>query len=130
MLLTKTEQWSSDKAMMRPTRSEANIDSFSETGKICKKRALLECERIFFKIKTEKTFAENNSEFSMNLLDRERAMLVIDKRVCWSRCSFYNVMQCNECKTELKRYCIKYHVQTKACDRDKQCKTEFRTYKY
>ena len=33
MLLINTEQWSSDKAMIRPTSSEAKLDSFAETGK-------------------------------------------------------------------------------------------------
>ena len=107
VLLTKTEQWSSDKDMTHPTRSEANACSFLETGIFFKKRALLECERRIFDNKTENIFAESNAQFCMNLSDRERATLVLDKRVCWSRSLFDNVMQWNECKTELKHYCIK-----------------------
>ena len=72
MLLINAELWSSDKYMIRPTRSEVNVDSFTETVIFFKKRALLECERRFFDNKTENTFAEDNVEFCMNLSDRER----------------------------------------------------------
>ena len=82
MQLINTEQWSSDKDMMHPTRPEANADSFDETGKFCKLRALLECKRIFFNNKSETTFVETNSKFFMSSSDRERASLVLDKRVC------------------------------------------------
>ena len=66
-----------------------------------------------FDNKTEKTFAECNAEFSMNLTDKERAMLILDKNICWSRSAFDDVIQWNECKTELKCYHIKYYVQKK-----------------
>ena len=81
MQLINAEQWSSYKDSMNPTRSESNLDSFTETGKTCKKRALLECKRRFFNNKSEKTFAEVNDEFCMNLSDRERDFPVVDKRV-------------------------------------------------
>ena len=42
--------------MKRPTRSEVNDNSFTEVGNTCKKRALIECERIFFDNKSEKLF--------------------------------------------------------------------------
>ena len=47
MQLFNTEQCISDKDMTHPTRSQANIDSFTEAEKTCKKRALLECEDFF-----------------------------------------------------------------------------------
>ena len=122
MLLINTEQWSSDKDVTHPIRSEENVDSFTEIGKFCKKRALLECERRFFDNKTENDFVERNDEFSMNLLGRERAMLILDKRICWGRGAFNNVMQWSECKTELKCYCIKCYFQTKVHERDKNIK--------
>ena len=49
--------------MMHPTREEVNVDSFAETGKIYKQRALLECESRFFNNKSEITFTEANAEF-------------------------------------------------------------------
>ena len=33
-------------------------------------------------------------------------------------------MQWNKCKNELKCYCIKCYIQTKACERDKKHKTD------
>ena len=93
MLSINAEQWGSDEHMMNPTRSEVNVDSFTETDKICKKRALLECERTFFNNETEITLSEINAEFCMNSSDRERATLVLDKRVYWSRSAFDNVLE-------------------------------------
>ena len=58
--------------------------------------------KLIFDNKTETTFAESNAKFCINLLDRERAMLVLDKSFFWSRSSFENVIQWNECKNELK----------------------------
>ena len=37
MPLINTEQWISDKHMMHPTRLEANVDFFTETGKYSKR---------------------------------------------------------------------------------------------
>lgn len=113
MLLTNDGKWGSDKDVMCPTRSEANSDLFTDAGKIFKKRASLEYERRFFDNKRENTFAESNTEFSMKLIDRDRDTLVLDKRTCWSRSAFDEVAQWNECKTELKDYCIKHHAQKK-----------------
>ena len=53
MKLIDVENWSTHKEMVHPTRSEANVDSFAETGKACRTRALLECESRFFDNKTE-----------------------------------------------------------------------------
>ena len=103
-----------------PTRSEANADSFNEARKTCKKIELLECERIFFNNKLEKTFAEANADFFMNLLDKERALLVLEKRVCWSRSAFDNAHDWTDFQNELKHYHVKHCVQTKAHERDKQ----------
>ena len=47
MELIDVEEWSAHKEVMHPTRSEANVDSFVETGRICRTRALLERERSF-----------------------------------------------------------------------------------
>ena len=58
----------------------------------------------------------------MNLSDRERAMLVLDKRFCWSRSSFDNVLEWNECQNELKHYCIDYYDQKKVHEKEKNIK--------
>ena len=79
MRLINADKWSSDKEMMHTTRSEVNVNSFSKAGKICKMRALLECERRFFNNKSEITFAEANSEFYVNLSNSEKALIVLEK---------------------------------------------------
>ena len=56
--------------MMPPTRSDENVDSFTDTEKFCRIRELLDCESSFFYNKTEETVAERNTEFSMKLTDR------------------------------------------------------------
>ena len=55
-----------------------------------------------FDDKTENTFAQINTEFSMNLVCRERAMLVLCERICWSGSVFEDVVQWSKCKAELK----------------------------
>ena len=44
-----------------------------------------------FNDKSEYTFAEDNSNFCMNLSNRGGDLLVLDKRVCWSRSVFDDV---------------------------------------
>ena len=60
----------------------------------------------------------------MKVTDREKAMLVLDKRICWIRSAFDDIAQWNECKRELKCYHIKYYVQTKSYERDNKCKND------
>ena len=55
-----------------------------------------------FNNKIEETFAESNTEFSMKLINRENAMLVLDKKICWSKSVFNDVTKWNGCKSELK----------------------------
>ena len=42
----------------------------------------------------------------MNSSDRERAMLVLDERVCWIRSTFDKVLEWNEYENELKCYAL------------------------
>ena len=56
----------------------------------------------------------------MNLLNRERALLVLDKRFCWSRSAFDDANDWTDCKNELKHYYVKYYAQTKTHAREKK----------
>ena len=76
---------------MHPTRSEVNVDSFAEAVQTFKKRALLECEKMFFNKKSKTTFADANNDFGMKLSNRERALLVLEKSCCWSKSVFESV---------------------------------------
>ena len=111
--------WSGSKVMIHPTRSEVHITSFTDTGKTCLKRVLLECERRVFYNKTEHIFAESKREFCMNLSNRERALLALDERFCRSRSVFTNVDEWIYCKGELKRCHIRFHAQVKVHEREK-----------
>ena len=58
--------------------------------------------------------SQANSQFCMNLPIRERAVLVLDKRVCWIRSVFEDVNDWTDCKNELMCYFVKHYIQTKA----------------
>ena len=109
MTLITVEDWSAHKLMMHPTRSEANVDSFTKAGRIYRSRALLECEKRCFNKKTEKTFAESHVEVTMKLTYRGKSMLILVKRTCWSTSAFNNVDTWKYYKVELKLFCIKYY---------------------
>ena len=83
-------------------------------------RTFLQHERRFFNNKSEITFAEANSEFCVNLSNRERALLVLDKRVCWSRSVSDDANDWTDCKNKLMHYHVKHYIQTKAHEREKK----------
>ena len=124
MKLINYDALSSDEDQMHPTRTEVHVDSFAKAGKMSKQRALLECERRFFDNKSEITFAEANSDFFMNLINRERALIFLDKRVCCSKSVFKNVNDWKDCLNELGYYHVYYCTQTKACEREKERKSD------
>ena len=59
MKVMNTEDWSSNKIMMNPKRSEINSNTFTTMGRTCLKRALLETERRFFGNTVEETFEDS-----------------------------------------------------------------------
>ena len=85
MRMINSDLWSSQKAMIHPTRKVVNINSFTDTGRTYLKRPLLECEISVFNDKTEIIFTKQSYEFCVNSTNRERSLLVLDKRICWSR---------------------------------------------
>ena len=118
--LTDAEEWSAHKEIVHPTRSEPNVDSFAEKVKVYRTRELLKCERRFFNNKTEETFAERNTEFYMKLTDREKTVLVLEKKICWSKSAFDGVAKWKCCESELKIHCTNYFSQTKSCERNNE----------
>ena len=73
-----------------------------------------------FNNESETTFADANCDFCMHLSNRERASLVLDKRVSGSKSVFDNVHDWTNCQNELKNYHAKNYVQSKAHEREKQ----------
>ena len=110
MYTINTYLWSSNEDVIHSTRSKVSVSSFTETGRTRLKRSLLECERFFFNNESECTFTESNCEFCMNLSNMERALLVLDKRFCWSRSVFDDVNYWIDFKGVLKYCHAKYYV--------------------
>ena len=117
MELIDVEDWSTHKLMSHPTRSEVNVDSFAKAGRLCRTRAMLECERTFFNNKTEKTFSESFTEVTMNLRDREKYMMILDKMTCWSTSVFNDADEWKDCKVESKHFHVKHYVENKSYER-------------
>ena len=53
----------------------------------------------------------------MKLTDREKAMLVLDKKICWITSVFNNVAEWKDCTSELKLFYVKHYVETKSYER-------------
>ena len=60
-------------------RVRVDIATWSDKGRECKERALLECERIFFGNRPEDVLGDASK---IQFKDREKAALVLDKQTC------------------------------------------------
>ena len=56
----------------------------------------------------------------MNLTSKERALLVLDKSFCHIKSAFNDAHDWTYFFNELSCYCVDYHVQNKACEREKE----------
>ena len=57
-----------------------DVDTFSKDGRECRKLALLETERRFFGNRGDEVLQNLNVEAGLDLIQREKAVLVLDKR--------------------------------------------------
>jgi len=75
------DRWSIYK---KPQRIRKSVFEMTEVGKICRNRAILECERRFFGNNTEEIYDECDDEVAkkVQLTDREKGMLLLDPRTC------------------------------------------------
>ena len=119
MVCVDVDNWSSKKDLMHLTRSEVRVSTFTEAGKICLERALLETERRYFNNETETTFAKINEEIVMNLTNREKATLALDPRKVFNSKVNNDERFWLQCKDCLQACYREYHVQTKAHHRKK-----------
>ena len=53
----------------------------------------------------------------MKLIDKEKAILILDKRICWSTSEFDDVGEWKHCKAELKLFCTRCYVKIKSYER-------------
>ena len=100
--LMSADQWSSNKTQAHPTRSGVKLESFASAGEVCRNRALLETERMFFNNKVEETFVVSSAEAAMSLMGREKATLLLDPMTVCSRQALSNTPKWCECKEALK----------------------------
>ena len=95
-----------------------DIDTFSEDGRECRKRALLETERRFFGNIGDEVLQDLNVEAGLDLTQREKAVLVLDKRTC-CRGSILSSAQWKDAVAALKVFYIEFYIRSKAYDRKK-----------
>ena len=88
LLMLQMETIEVIKSMARLTRSDFNTDAFATAGNPCLNRSLIETERNFFGSTSEETFTESGEDCDMSLPCREKALLLMDKRTCFSRSFF------------------------------------------
>ena len=53
----------------------------------------------------------------MKLPDREKDMLILDKRICWRTIAFNDTDEWKDCKAELKTFYLKCYVENKSYER-------------
>ena len=106
-------------ATHRAPRKEADVNTFSRIGRICRKRATLECERRFFGHSGEVTMDEEGAQAIMKLSRREKAALVLDKRTCMQISILPDKASWIEAKQELEKFYVKFYQQRKRNDREK-----------
>ena len=89
--------------MMHAKRSEINIDIFTTARKTYLNRLLFETERSFFGNTVEKNYTEPGADCEMSFSDREKALLLMDKRTSFGRSVFSSVRDWNDARDKLKK---------------------------
>ena len=88
MKVFSADDWSSNILIMHPTRLEFKASTFTSTERACLNRELLETERSFFGNTVDEHFSESGEDFDMSLSNREKELLIMDRRTCCSRIIF------------------------------------------
>ena len=114
MYLIHLDEW---KDQIHPPRRQVPVDDFSDNGRECRKRALLEVERRFFGNNTEEVFEEDAQEAVLKLKQRGKATLVLDKRTCYRRSIMHTEEEWKDACAALRVFYIEFYVQCKAYDR-------------
>ena len=112
------DTWSKKKSMTHSKMSHARTDTLTVIGNTCLTKALLETERRFFSNTEEETYSERGKDCDMSLSDREKVVLMIDKRTCCSRSVFRSVKDWNDDKDRLKLFNANYFEQCEVQKRE------------
>ena len=110
-----TDNWG---ATQRAPRKEVDVNTFSRIGRICRQRAILECERRFFGHNGEETMDEEGAQAIMKLSRREKAALVLDKRTCMQSSILPDRVSWLDAVNELKKIYVEFYQQRKRHDRE------------
>ena len=101
-----------------PPRVSMDVNNFSDGGRACRRRALLETERRFFGNESDDLMSELAQLALLKLTQREKATLVLDKRTC-GRSQILSKEGWRDAIDALKVFYVEFYVQCKAYDRNK-----------
>ena len=103
----------------RSPRKEVDVNDFTESGRRCRERATLECERRFFGHTGEEIMDAEVAVAKMKLSKREMATLHLDKRTCLQTSVLSTKLEWMEGKYELQSFYIEFYKNMKKHDREK-----------
>ena len=105
---------------LRPSCASVDFNSFSSASREFRRRALLETECRLFGNLSESVGEETNVETSINLTQREKAALVLDKRTFLQPVVLMNDDDCKNTISTLREFCVAFCAQSKCHERKNQ----------
>jgi len=103
--------------IMKAPRIDVDVNTFSDAGRLCRTRAILETGRRFFGNTEEEIFHERGQGLAhLKLNEREMVILLLDKRTSCDS----TIMPRGEWKSArnaLEKYYIQFYTTCKAYDR-------------
>ena len=116
--LTDVDTWIKNKLLTHPKRIDSHENDFTIAGKSCLTRALTETERRFFGNAEGINFTESEEKCDISLPDREKGILLIEKRVLYRKIVFSLVNNWREDQDALKSHCMKYFMKCESHERE------------
>ena len=108
-------EWQSQ---VNPSRTSVNVDeTFSDAGRECRRRALLETERRFFGNTSDDLMDDHSVKAALKLTQREKAVMVLDKRTCLDKQILDNADEWHDAIRALRDFYVEFYVQGKKYDR-------------
>ena len=115
MLVIDEPNWG--KTRVAP-RIEINVDTFTDNGKECRERAILECERRFFGHDGNISMYSQGASPNIKLSEREKATLILDKRTCLQTSVLKTIDEWVEARNCLEKYYIDFYVNRGKYERE------------
>ena len=108
--------WIRNKITIHPKIISTSSDILALTGKTCLHRVLLETERGFFGSKKSTTLSGGKLDTDMSLSDREKSVLLLDKRTYQSRKNFRTIECWYDAQASWKSFCVDHCFKCEAFD--------------